>query len=340
VTATLSLSIVDQSPMRRGGSGAEALRETLALARAAEGWGYRRFWLAEHHNANSWAGTCPEILATRVAACTRSIRVGSGGVMLSNYSALKVAEQFRVLESLFPGRIDLGVGRGPGAVAWVAKALSAYDPADADLFSRKLGDLLALLQGDAAGGSAPAGLRAGPGDGRGPGPEVWLLGSGATTARLAAALGLPFAYAEFLAAEDRGAEVAALYRREFRPGRLARPRLSVAVEVMCAPTAAEARLLASSRDLDRVSDVYGLNGLLPPAEAAGYPLTGKDRRFIAGTLRAAIDGDPETVRAALLALARRFETGDLTLLTNCYGFEERLRSFQLIAAAFGLAPPS
>jgi luciferase family oxidoreductase group 1 len=378
----ISLSIVDQSPMRRGGSAAEALRESVELARAAEGWGFRRFWLAEHHNANSWAGTSPEILAAHVAAHTRSIRVGTGGIMLANYSALKVAEQFRVLGALFPHRIDLGIGRGAGADAWVAQALSAQPPADAPRFARKVKDLLALLRGAAgpgagsdrvgdvggaaaggvdtqrggsaagagrgvAGGGAAAGrggaesLRAGPGEVPVGLPEVWLLGSGATTARVAAALGLPLAYAEFLATDDRGAAVAALYRQEFRPsGLLARPLLSVAVEVMCAPTGDEARFLASSRNLDRVSDVYGLDGLLPPAEAAAYAVADGDRRFVAGTLRAAIDGDPETVRTALLDIGRRFATDDLTLVTNCYGFAERLRSFHLIAQAFDLAPPA
>ena len=335
------LSVVDQSPMRRGGSAAEALRESVQLAQIAEKLGYSRYWVAEHHNAGSFAGTSPELLIGQIAANTRSIRVGSGGVMLSHYSALKVAEQFRILESFFPGRIDLGIGRAPGSDQLTAAALSYPRPQmDIRHFPRQVVDLLDFLYGTVQPGHPFAEVRVQPGPLPDSAPEVWLLGSSDYSAQLAAALGLPFAFADFFGqTRDVGPWVAELYRREFQPSRfLTEPKVNVAIHVLCAPTEEEARFLATSRNLNRAAHVLGLQGLLPPEEAAAYPLSPDVRQFVERASRGSIDGDPEQVRDKVRAAAERYGTTDVSIVTNCYAFEHRVRSYQLVADVFGLTP--
>lgn len=333
------LSVVDQSPLRRGGTAAEALRESVELARIAERLGYRRYWVAEHHGANSFAGTSPEILIGQIAAATTVLRVGSGGVLLGNSSALRVAELFGVLTAFFPGRIDLGVGRGGGgdepAVTALAHPRPQLGPQD---FPAQVRDLLGFLTGNLPPGHPFARVKATPGPQNPAPPEVWILGSSAASARFAAEIGLPFALAEFLCEPGEGSGAAADYHRHFRPSPwLTEPRLTVAVEVTCASTGEEARHLAASRDLDRIADVYGLDGLLPPDEALAFPASAGDRRFAAGTTRTAIDGGPEEVRERLLALAQGYGASEIAILTNCYAFADRVRSYELVAAALDVA---
>jgi luciferase family oxidoreductase group 1 len=252
VSRELSLSVLDQSPIRHGGTAAQALQETVELARAAEGFGYRRYWVAEHHNTASFAGTAPEILVGQIAARTSTIRVGSGGVMLSHYSALKVAETFRMLAAFYPGRIDVGIGRAPGSDPTTALAL-AYPKAVADLnaFPDQVADLAGYLSGHLPEGHPFAGIAAQPGPPASGGPALWLLGSSDYSARLAALLGLPFAFADFFGnAGDIGPQVAALYRRQFQPSAyLQEPKLTVAVHVICAPTAEQAHHIGASMRL-------------------------------------------------------------------------------------------
>jgi luciferase family oxidoreductase group 1 len=226
VEQILHLGVVDQSPVREGGTAADALRETIALAVATEAMGYERYWVAEHHNVPNFAGTSPEILVGQIAAHTKSIRVGSGGVMLSHYSALKVAENFRLLETLYPGRIDLGLGRAPGSDQLTAAAL-AYPgrPRDISSFPEQITDLLGYLGNDLDPKHPFAAVHVGPGQGTM--PEVWLLGSRTESAYLAAMLGLPFSYAHFFAiAVEDGPAIVEGYRRHFRPSAyLAEPRV-------------------------------------------------------------------------------------------------------------------
>jgi luciferase family oxidoreductase group 1 len=243
----LRLSALDQSPVRSGGSPAEAIRETLDLARATDRLGYHRYWLAEHHSTPALAGPSPEVLIPEVAAVTSGIRVGSGGVMLQHYSALKVAEQFRVLETLHPGRIDLGIGRAPGSDQLTARALAGPAGVGVDDFVGKVADVLGFLNGDLPPehpfGSVLA-MPTGPTT-----PEVWLLGSSDQSAMLAAHFGVGFSFAHFINA-DGGAEVTRAYTRAFKPSpAMAEPRASIAVFVVCAPTEEEAVRLAQSRDL-------------------------------------------------------------------------------------------
>jgi luciferase family oxidoreductase group 1 len=338
----LTLSVLDQTPVREGGTAAEALRESVRLAQVAERLGYARYWVAEHHNTGAFAGTSPEILVGQIAAATRTIRVGSGGVMLSHYSALKVAEQFRILDAFHPGRIDLGVGRAPGSDQRTAEALSDPRPqADVAEFPRQVVDLLGYLDSALDPSHPFADVRAQPGAAAEPGPQVWLLGSTDYSARLAAAVGLPFAFADFFGYTGAiGPRVAEIYRREFRPTRFgSEPRVNVTLQVVCAPTEQEARFLASSRQMMRAAHALGLRrGLLPPDEASVAALPEHVRRYVEESGGGAVDGDPQQVRDRILQQADAYRTTDVGIVTNCYAFEHRARSYALVAEAFGLAP--
>lgn len=334
-----TLSVVDQSPMRSGGFADDALRESVKLAQVAERLGYSRYWVAEHHNATSYACTSPELLIAQIAGNTETIRVGSGGVMLLNYSALRVAEQFRVLHAFHSGRIDLGIGRASGADPLASEALVHPRPRlDPNGFPAQLSDLLDYLEGTLDPAHRFAEVKAQPGPAPDSGPEVWLLGSGTSSAELAAELGLPYAFADFLGnAREVGPSAAESYRRNFKASRrLAEPKLSVAFDVICAPTEEEARLLARSRDFNRVAEVYGVEGLLPPEEVDEYTMTDEVRRFMEEWSKCSIDGDPRQVRERLLAVAELYGTKDIGLVTNCYAFEDRARSYELLAEVFGL----
>ncbi len=338
----LSLSVLDQSPIRQGGSAAQALRETVTLAQTTERLGYKRYWVAEHHNTASFAGTAPEILIGQIAANTSSIRVGSGGVMLSHYSALKVAETFRLLSAFYPGRIDLGIGRAPGSDQQTAAAL-AYPRrmADINTFPRQVIDLAGFLAGEMPADHPFAEIEAQPGPGVAV-PEIWLLGSSDYSANLAALLGLPFAFADFFgSAGDIGPQVAELYRQEFKPSKyLQAPRLSVAVHVICAETAERAHFIASSMRLMVAQLRTGSTrtAILPPEEASKQELDIVQGHFVDGFTKHFIEGNPEQVRTQLNATAERYGTNDLIIATNCFSFEDRVRSYQLVAEACAPAP--
>ena len=274
LAGTYRLGVVDQSPMRHGGTAAEALRASVRLARAVEKLGYHRYWAAEHHNASSFAGPSPEILVAHVAARTRRLRVGSGGMLLANTSALKVAEQFRVLAALHPGRIDLGIGRSGGGDPLAVQALAhPRQPVDSEDFSQQVEDLLGFLTGRLPPGHPFAKVKPQPGPAPLEPPEVWLLGSTGAGAGLAARLGVSFAFADFLCRDPHlGPAAAAIYRSSFQPSLFQEePRVLVACEAVCAPTDAEARSLAASAGLDRLAALHGLEGLLPARRAAAWP---------------------------------------------------------------------
>ena len=334
----LTLSVVDQSPVRADSTAGAALKETIELAVVADALGYKRYWLAEHHNLQNFAGTSPEILIGHIAACTSNIKVGSGGVMLSHYSSFKVAENFRLLESLYPGRIDLGIGRAPGSDQITAAAL-AYPkrPHDIQHFPQQITDLLGFLSDSLESGHPFAELRTGPG--RTTVPEVWLLGSRYESAYLASQLGLPFAYAHFfgIGVED-GPAIVEAYRRDFQPsGHHSEPKVNVGVQVMCAETQQEARRLAASRDLSRLQSVLGgAKGIPPVEEAVSYPYQSNEAAYIEQYRRVCIDGDPKQVKEGLEEIAQRYQTWDLSVVTICYGFEDRVRSYELVAEACGI----
>ncbi|MGH2365508.1 MAG: LLM class flavin-dependent oxidoreductase [Chloroflexota bacterium] len=337
----LHLSVLDQSPVRRGGTAADALRETVALAQRAEALGYERFWVAEHHNSAGFAGTTPEVLIGQIAAATSTIRVGSGGVMLSHYSALKVAETFRVLNAFYPGRVDLGIGRAPGSDQRTMLALAhPREPTDVRQFPNQVLDLLRYLS-DAVEEPHPfARVHTQPGPPPDRLPELWLLGSSDYSAELAAALGLPFAFADFFGnTRDIGPNVAARYRSGFQPSDfLTQPRLTAAVQCICAETEERAHYVGSSRNLSKLNAARGIRSpLAPPDEATAYVPNVYEQEGIADFSRGYIDGNPAQVRDRLLDIAQRYGTDDLTIVTNCYAFEDRVRSYELIAQEFQLA---
>lgn len=337
----ITLSVVDQSPLRKGAPASESLRDTVALAREVEGFGYARYWVAEHHNSTSSTGNAPEILIGQIAANTSTIRVGSGGVMLPHYSALKVAEQFRTLNAFYPGRIDLGIGRAPGSDQRTALALTyPRPPADVNRFPQMVSDLIAFLEDGLTDDHPFAGIRAQAGPTPSDLPEVWLLGSSDFSARLAGLLGLPFAFADFFGTTgEYGPAVAHLYREQFKPSKyLDEPKVNVTVQALCAPTDEEARFIASSRNLAKAAQHLGLNdGVLPPEEAVDYPLTEVARQYIESLTPAYVDGSPERVRSRIVQLAADYGTSDVGIVTNCYYHEHRVRSYRLIADAFELA---
>jgi luciferase family oxidoreductase group 1 len=340
VAKQLHLSVVDQSPVRQGGTAADALRETIELAVASEKLGYERYWVAEHHNLPGFAGTSPEIMIGQIAARTQTIRVGSGGVMLSHYSALKVAEIFRMLESLYPHRIDLGIGRAPGSDQRTAAAL-AYPGKVRDIgyFPEQVDHVIEYLSDRFEDEHPFPGIHAGPTPPSST-PEVWLLGSGYDSALLAAERGLPFSYAYFFGiGVEHGTAIVDNYRRRFQPSALlAEPKVNVAVQVLCAETEAEAKRLVASRDLLRLRIVTGRFGGVPPVEEAlAYPYTPQERAFVEHSHRTTVDGDPQQVKAQLEEIADMYHTDDLSVVTICYDFAARVRSYELVAEACGIA---
>jgi len=332
------LSVLDQSPIKSGGTAVAAVRETLELARIADRLGYHRYWLAEHHATAGLASSSPEILIGQVAGSTHGIRVGSGGVMLSHYSPLKVAESFRMLETLFPGRIDLGIGRAPGTDQRTARIL-AHEPGDGDVdrFPEKVGHLLGFLSNSFDPGHPYRGVRVMP---DGPGcPEVWLLGSSDQSAILAAQHGTAFAFAHFINS-DGFAEIVQYYRRTFRPSPLLNtPRAGLAVFVIAADTEAEARRLARSRDLFVARLYTGRSGPYPSVEEAeAYAYSDHERAIVSGARSRSIVGTPEQVRDRLLELRGQAGADEFVVLTITHDFAARVRSYELLAEVFGLTP--
>jgi luciferase family oxidoreductase group 1 len=322
----IRLSVLDQSPVPEGSTGPEALRNTIDLARLADDLGYERYWLAEHHGL-SLAGPSPEVLIGPVAAATERIRVGSGGVMLPHYSPYKVAENFSLLAGLYPGRIDLGIGRASGTDPMTTYALQRdRREVSPDDFPSQLAELLAHFDHGfpADHPFARLGHSLPGGDER---PEIWLLGSSAQSAVWAAQLDLPYAFADFI--NPQGAEIAATYRE-----RVANPRSAVAVWAICADTEDEAERLASSIAMSMAMLRQGRPIPVPPPEKAlrflassGNPASGRRR----------IVGSPDTVRAGIEEVAAAYGADEVIVVTITHDHGARRRSYELIAEAFGLA---
>ncbi len=329
-------SVLDQSTAAEGSTQDAAIRESLALARLCDTLGYHRYWVSEHHNSASIVGTAPEILIAAIAATTQRIRVGSAGVMLPHYSALKVAEQFRVLEAIAPGRIDLGVGRAPGSDQLTARALNRYSNA-ADEFPQQVGELQSWL----AGAPLPEGhpFRKVAAHPQGPtSPEVWILGSSDYGAQLAAFFGLPYAFAYFFS-DGRGVEAAlALYRRNYRPSpRYPAPIATICVWALAAESHAEAQRLLMTREYWRVGFEKGLrNPLVSPDQAAAYPYNAEERARIEALRAKAFAGTAGEVAKRLETLARQLELDEIVINTWTYDPEARKRSYELLGGVFGL----
>ena len=335
----LRLSVLDQSPIISGHTPAQAIHETIRLAQAAERLGYHRYWLAEHHALAALGDPCPEILATRVAAETSRIRVGTGGVLLPYYSPFKVAEQFRMLEALYPGRIDLGIGRAPGGDRMTTLAMGEGRYPAAEHFPEQVQYVVAYLD-DAMPPEHPfAGVKAMP---AGPSaPQVWLLGSSDYSGALAAQLGLRFAFAHFISS-DGGDVVMRDYKGRYQPSaREPAPSSLLCVFVICAETGEEAERLAASIALRRLNTDYGVNAPVPNhEEARDYPYTEADRRRVAHHKRRVVHGTPDQVRRRLLELREQYEADELMAITITGDYDSRLRSYELLAEAFELCQPT
>ena len=335
-----TFGVVDQSPIRKGGSVQQALQETVKLAQLAEQMGYYRYWVAEHHNSGGFAGTSPEILIGQIASHTSTINVGSGGVMLSHYSALKVAENFNVLRSFYPDRIELGIGRAPGSDQDTARALAYPKPlVDIQHFPQQVVDLVGFLSGTLPEEHAFYGIKAQPGPPPDSIPGIWLLGSSDYSARLAAALGLPFSFADFFGTTaEHGPVIAELYRQQFRPsGYLKEPKFNVALQVICADTQEKAEFILSSRNISSLNRLKGIREpLISPEEATLIELTPFELQHLENTNRYLIIGTPEVVKKGIIEAAEVYKTTEISIATNCHYFEDRIRSFELVAQVFGL----
>jgi luciferase family oxidoreductase group 1 len=336
----LKLSVLDQSPVRQGVTPRDALFETIELARHVDALGYCRYWLAEHHSSPGLAGSAPEIMVARVASETSHIRVGSGGVMLSHYSSLKVAEQFRMLEALYPGRIDLGIGRAPGSDQLTAAAL-AHGPGALGIehFPNQIADLIGYLEHTIPGEHPFSRIRLMP-DGETL-PEIWILGSSDQSAIFAAYFGRAFSFAHFIT-DEGGLEIMAVYRAQFRPSpKLSIPQASIGVFVICAESEERAHYLAASRDLSRLRQRQGMPMPFPPPEdALAYPYTDIEKRVVEHHRRRQIVGTKETVRPKLEALAASYGVDEIVVLTITHDYAARKRSYALLAEAFELQPPA
>jgi luciferase family oxidoreductase group 1 len=333
------LSVLDQCPVSAGSSPADALANTLELARLADRLGYERYWIAEHHATETLASPAPEVLLARLGAETERLRIGSGGIMLPHYSPLKVAEQFRMLHALYPERVDLGIGRAPGGGAPETFALrrERLETPMPDDFPDQLVELLAFLHGEFAPRHPFSRIKVSP---RMPGaPTVWLLGSSLWSASAAAQLGLPYAFAHFIAPQPTRAAVEH-YRTHFEPSRyLAEPQVIVALGAICAPTDAESERLSMSVRL--------MGRRLRQGDLRPVPTIEEAERELADPRGASpeepsewprhFSGSPQTLRERLTGMARALGVEELMIVTIVHDAQARLRSYELLARAFELS---
>jgi luciferase family oxidoreductase group 1 len=322
----IPFSVLDLSPITTGSTAAQSLRNTLDLARHAEGWGYRRYWLAEHHSMPGIASAATSVVIGHVAAGTSTIRVGAGGIMLPNHSPLVIAEQFGTLESLFPGRIDLGLGRAPGSDQAAARAMRRNLATDPDQFPQ---DVLELL-GYFAPADAGQTVRAVPGAGLN--VPFWILGSSLFGAQVAAALGLPFAFASHFAPAMM-MQAMDIYRARFQPSaQLDRPYVMLGFNVFAAESDAEARILATSMQQAFVNLRSGRPGTLPPPmEGYESQLAPPAKALLADVLSCSAIGSPDTVRQALWAFIDRTRPDELMITAQIFDHSARLRSYEIAA---------
>ncbi len=333
------LSVLDQSPIAKGSTGAQALRNTIDLARLTDALGYTRYWVAEHHGGPMLAGPSPEVLIGPIAAATEAIRVGSGGVMLPHYSPLKVAESFTILAALFPDRIDLGLGRAAGTDPLTTFALQRdRRQAAPDDFPQQLAELLAYFEDDLP-HDHPFRHLAATLPGLPELPVPWLLGSSEQSAIWAGELGLRYAFADFI--NPRGSEIAKLYRDRFAPVRdLKAPRTAVAIWTLVAPTDEEAEFLAASSRMTFTLLRRGQLIAVPPPDRAFEFLAREARLTASGDPpgRRGVVGSPERVRAGIEEVASAYQADEVIAVTITHDHDVRRRSYELLAEMFDLAP--
>jgi len=333
------LSILDVAPVTTEGGTAQALRNSVDLARFADERGYTRFWLAEHHNTPSIASTTPEIMIGQIARETRHMRVGSGGVMLPNHAPLKVAESFKLLEALYPDRIDLGIGRAPGTDGRTALALRrSVDNLNAEDFPQNLLDLQRFAAGTFPSNHPFQSVKAYPQDVKL--PPIWLLGSSDFSAHLASQVGMGFAFAHHING-DLAVPVMNLYRKQFAPSEeFPRPHAILAVSAMIADTDEEAQDLALSAVFSFFSLYAGLEHgpLKSPEEVKAFPFTPQQRAIFESVAARHFVGSPAVVHERLMRLIEQTQADELMILTMVYDHEARLHSYDLLARAFEVEP--
>jgi len=328
----LSLSILDQSPVISGLGARRAIEETLALARRADELGYERYWLAEHHALAALADPCPEVLLARLGAETKRIRVGTGGVLLPYYSAFRMAETFRMLEALYPGRVDLGIGRAPGGDARTAQAVAGGSFPDAARFPEQVWQLVGHLDGTLAPEHPFGRVRVQPEVDSA--PEVWLLGSSDYSGALAAELGLPFSFAHFIN-PGGGEEVTHSYRKNFKSVKEQKPRVMVCTFAICAESDEKAESLAAPIDLRRLHMALNVDSPVPSqAEAERHRYSVEERRYVMSQRPRAVIGGPQKCRKELEEMSRRYGADELMVLTITGDYASRLRSYELLMEAF------
>jgi luciferase family oxidoreductase group 1 len=328
----MKLSILDQSPVIAGHDARRAILETLALARRAEALGYHRYWLAEHHAIAALADPCPEVLVARLGAETSRLRIGTGGILLPYYAAFRTAEAFRMLEALYPGRIDLGVGRAPGGDARTAQAVAGGGFPDAEQFPQQVWELAAHLAGRLPPDHPYKRVRLQPEVPTA--PEIWLLGSSDYSGALAAQLGMAFAFAHFINPRG-GEEVMQAYREHFRPGHEPSPRTMVCAFAICGEDDEDAERLAQPIDLRRLHMALNIDSPVPTAEeAAAHQYTVAEREYVAGQRARAVIGGPRRVREELEAMAGRYGADEMMVLTITGDYASRTRSYERLIGAF------
>ncbi|WAH39148.1 LLM class flavin-dependent oxidoreductase [Alicyclobacillus dauci] len=335
----IRLSILDQSPISQGSNAREALQRTVAVAQTAERLGYQRLWVSEHHDTTSLAGSTPEILIAHLAAKTNHIRIGSGGVMLPHYSAYKVAENFRMLEALYPNRIDLGLGRAPGGMPRSTMALQEGKVRAAN-YVQQVEDLMAYLTDTLPDDHRFPGLTAAPVIDTV--PEMWLLGSSDGSAHVAAQKGTAFTFAHFING-DGGVDAVRMYKDQFQPSVLySEPQASVAIFCICADTDEEADTIASSLDLSLVMLANGQRADGTPSieTAKSYPYNRYELALIKENRKRMIVGSPVSVKQQIEHLAASYGVNEVIIATTTHQFEHRLRSYGLVANAFNLGTDS
>ena len=323
----MRLSVLDQSPVISGLGARRAVEETLALARRVDELGYHRYWLAEHHAIAALADPCPEVLLARLGAETRRLRVGTGGVLLPYYSAFRTAESFRMLEALYPGRIDLGIGRAPGGDARTAQAVGGGHFPDAERFPQQVWELTALLEGS----HRPVRLQPEVDTV----PEVWLLGSSDYSGALAAELGLPFAFAHFI--NPRGGDaVARAYREMFKATeRRPKPQVIVCTFAIVGESDDEAERLAASIDLRRLHMALNIDSPVPTLEeAARHRYSDEERRYVLSQRPRAVIGGTQKAKKEISEMAERYAADEVMVLTITGDYESRRRSYELLIGAF------
>jgi len=333
----LKLSVLDQSPVRKGGNAKDALQETVKLAKLADELGYTRYWVSEHHNTQTVAGSTPEVLMAHLAGITQQIRIGSGGIMLPNHSALKVAENFRMLETLFPGRIDLGMGRAPGTDRITASILNPSNTWSEQDFVQQLIDLQHYLNDTAEPGSIQEKVRAIPQALSV--PALWLLSSSGQSGLFAAHFGMAFTFAHFINPQG-GAEAVKIYRTRFQASEnLKQPQANLAIFVLCAETEEKAMQLQAVMDDQLLNMEKGIRQGFPDYEEVRNNIyTYAEQERIRYNRQRMISGTADQVKSKLTQMAEAYQVDEIIVVTITHHFADRVKSYELLADAFELEP--